>query len=194
MTMTRNRDQLAICADIVKENVSALDAGRALGLEIRHGRCKCPIHGGHDYNCVLYPGNRGYVCHVCKSGGDVIKLVQRSIPDMSFVDALRWFNGTFGLGMDIDSPIDKKRLKQAKNDLKRKAEERAFQERLERIDFDMCLATDTVLARLEQQRDENRPRRYGEEWNDKFVEAVKLIPEVREMVEYFLMKCTKVKT
>ena len=189
-----NRDQLAVCADIVKENVSALDAGRALGLEIRHGRCKCPIHGGHDYNCVLYPGNRGYFCHVCKASGDSIELVKQTMQGMSFPDVLRWLDSTFNLGLNIDSPVDKKRLKQAKNGLKRKAEERAYQEWLERVDFDMYLAADKALESLEQQRDENRPRRYGEDWNEKFAEAVRLIPEVREMVDYFLMKCTKVKT
>ena len=184
-------DQLAVCADYVKEHVSALDTGRALGLDIRRGRCKCPIHGGNDYNCVLYPGNRGYVCHVCKSGGDVIRLVRETNTGMSFPDALRWFNDTFALGLNIDSPVDENRLKRAKNRLKRKEQDRLFQERVDRTRFDLFIATETALARLERQRDDNRPRRYGERWNDAFVSAVKAIPEVKEYAEYFATECIK---
>lgn len=186
-----NRDQLAVCADYVKEHISALDAGHALGLDIRRGRCKCPIHGGHDYNCVLYPGNRGYVCHTCKSGGDVIRLVRETNAGMSFSDALRWFNSMFDLGMNIDSPADEKRLKQAKDRIKRKEQERAFRERVDKARYDMFLAADKALERLEQQRDDNRPRTYNEPWNDAFAEAVILIPTVRQYAEDFAMECIK---
>ena len=184
---------MSVYADIVKENVSALDTGRALGLEIRRNRCRCPIHGGHDYNCVLYSGNRGFYCHVCKAGGDVIKLVQLAMNGMPFPDVLRWFNGTFSLGMDIDSSKDKNRLKQAKKRLNRKAETRAFRERVERLNYDMFLAVSTALDRMEEQRDENRPRRYGEEWNKEFCDAVTAIPELRSAVEYFMMESTVIR-
>ena len=189
----KSKDEWAIYADTVKENVSALDVGRALGLEIRRNRCKCPIHGGHDYNCVLYPGNRGFACHVCKTGGDVIQLVRKTIPGMTFPDALRWFNTMFNLGMNIDSCETEERLKTAKNALKRKREKLQFAERLDRLNYEMYLAVMQAALRLEQQRDENRPRRYTEEWSKSFCEAVELIPEVKEYINYFAMETTVVK-
>ena len=187
-------DDWAVYADTVKENVSALDVGHALGLDIRKGRCKCPIHGGHDYNCVLYTGNRGFVCHVCKAGGDVIKLVMQTIPGMSFPDAIRWFNSTFDLGMDIDSSKDENRLKKAKNALKRKAEQRRFSEHIEKLDYDLYLAVCTAYNRLEKQRDANRPKRYSEDWNQPFAEAVELLPELKEYMEYFAIQSTVIRS
>lgn len=188
------KDALSVMAETVKENVSALDVGAALGLEIRHGRCKCPIHNGGDFNCVLYKGRRGFYCHTCKAGGDVIRLVRETIgTDMPFTDLLRWFNGTFSLGLDIDSKPDKKRFKSAKNALKRKADERRFRERMERADFDMYLAIGTALDRMEKQRDDNRPRRYSDEWNTGFCDAVGVIPEIKKYLDYFAIQSTVVR-
>lgn len=193
LSTMNDRERLAVCADYVKENVSAQDVAVVMGWEVRRGRCRCPIHGGHDFNCVLYPGNRGFACHVCKAGGDVIRLVRESEQGMSFLDALKWFNVTFNLGMKIDSPVDEKRLKQAKNRIKRKEEERAFRERVDRAQFDMYLAVDRALERLEKQRDVNRPKRYGEGWNREFCDAIRVIPDVQKYREYFLMTCTETK-
>ena len=150
----KSKDEWAVYADPVQENVSALDVGRALGLEIRRGRCKCPIHGGHDYNCVLYPGNRGFACHVCKTGGDVIQLVRKIIPGMTFPDALRWFNAMFNLGMDIDSYQTEERLKKAKNALKRKRERARFIEHIDQINYDNPVAME--LLRLSGEIDKLR--------------------------------------
>ena len=47
-------NQLTIAAQRIKDTISAQDVGVAMGLEIRHGRCRCPLHGGGDFNCVLY--------------------------------------------------------------------------------------------------------------------------------------------
>ena len=46
-------NRLTIAAQTIKDSVSALEAGEAMGLEVRHGRCQCPLHGGQDFNCVL---------------------------------------------------------------------------------------------------------------------------------------------
>ena len=40
----------------------------------------------------------------CKSGGDVIQLAQQYYK-YSFKDCIAWFNDTFHLGLDIDSPL-----------------------------------------------------------------------------------------
>lgn len=180
---------MAVCADIVKENVSALETGKAMGLDIRKGRCKCPIHNGGDYNCSLSRTKSFFHCFSCGAKGDSIELI-RHCYGLSFADALRWFNDTFNLGMNIDSPVDEKRLKQAKNRLKRKADTRAFRERIEKLDFDMYLAVCSALNRLESERDANRPQRYSDDWNSTFCDAVAMIPELKEYREYFAIQST----
>ena len=181
---------LTLAAETIKENVSALDVGEAVGLEIRRGRCRCPFHGGTDYNCVLYRGDRGFYCHVCKAGGDVIQFV-REYYKMSFPDAARWLNNTFRLGMDIDSPMDQNAVKQAENARKTRVEEKERQEWKERTQFELFLAVDRILEMLEEQRDRNVPKTPWERWDPQFCEAVRLIPEVRRFAEDCMMKCMK---
>lgn len=184
--------KLSIAAQTIKDTVSALDVGHAIGLEIRHGRCQCPIHGGHDFNCVLYKGNRGYYCHVCKSGGDVLSFAQQYY-NMSFPDCVRWFNDTFGLGMDIDSPISQEAVKRAENAQRQRAKEREFLEWKERMQFDLALTADELVRKLEEQRDANRPTRYSEDWNEAFRTAVELLPEARRFAEDCMIQCIKEK-
>ena len=86
-------------SDAIRNSVSAIDVGKALGLNVdRHGRCSCPWHHGTDRNCKLYPGNRGFYCFVCHQSGDCIRLVQGVVPDIGYVDAMWWVNDNFGLG------------------------------------------------------------------------------------------------
>ena len=183
-------NRLTIAAQTVKNSVSAMDVGEALGLEIRHGRCKCPLHGGNDFNCVLYKGSRGYYCHVCKSGGDVIKFVQE-YHNASFKDSIAWFNDTFHLGLDLDSRIDPAEARRAEIALKRRKEAHELEAWKDRMRFDLFLAADKILQMLEEQRDRNVPKTPDEPWNTKFCEAVLLIPAARRFAENCLMDCVK---
>ena len=191
-------DRLAVITDTINKSISAYEIGNVLGLEMKNNRCKCPIHQGNDYNCVLFKDKRGYYCHVCHVSGDCINLVEEVVfggkQKGTFPQAIRWVNDTFGLGLNIDSPTDEKRLKQAKNRLKRKREDVDFKKRVEKLDYDMYLSLSARLTQLENQRDDNRPRRYSEEWNDKFCEAVRMIPEVKRYMDYFAIQCTVVRT
>lgn len=196
MITMRNRDQIAVALDTIKQNVSALDAGKALGLDIKRNRCKCPIHGGHDYNCVLFRDERGFYCHVCHEKGDVIALIQQvefGSRQGTFIAAIKWANEAFNLGLDIDTPIDRKTLRKAKIRLNQRRYEQEFRERQEQLDFDMYLTVSDLLRKLEDIRDANRPKRYSEEWNDKFCYAVRLIPSVKRMVDDCYMRCTVVR-
>ena len=89
-------------ADVIKESVPVLDAARELGLDVdMHGRCPCPVHHGEKNNCKLYPGNRGFYCFTCHASGGTIDLV-RQVNGCGFMDAVRWINDTFRLGLDLD--------------------------------------------------------------------------------------------
>jgi len=181
---------LSIAVQTIKDTISAQDVGVAIGLEIRHGRCKCPIHNGGDFNCVLYKGNRGFYCHTCKAGGDVVSLVQKYY-SMSFKDCIAWFNDTFRMGLDIDGNISPRKRKEAELALKTRKNAIEFRQWKERFEFDLALTAEDIVKKLEEQRDANRPRRYGEEWNDKFCEAVLLLPEARQFAEDCMMYCVK---
>lgn len=95
-------DNKELC-DIVRNSVSAIEVGKALGLNVdRHYRCSCPFHHGQDRNMKLYEGNRGYYCFVCHKGGDCISLVTGVVPGCSYMDAMWWINDEFGLGLRQD--------------------------------------------------------------------------------------------
>jgi len=183
-------NRLSIAVQTIKSAVSALEVGRAMGLEIRHGRCQCPIHGGHDFNCVLYKGDRGYYCHVCKEGGDVISFV-RKYYNMSFRDSVAWLNDTFHLGMDIDSPLSEEAVKQAENARKTQEEKRLFREWKEQMQFDLALTADKLVEMLEEQRDMNEPKTMDEPWNRLFCEALRFLPGARRFAKYCMMQSIK---
>ena len=181
--------RLTIAAQVIKDNVSAQDVGTVLGLEIRNGRCKCPLHGGNDYNCVLYKGNRGFYCHVCKSGGDVIKFIQE-YHGMNFKDAVLWFDGTFNLGLELEKPIDPEKQRQAEIAIQRRKRQHELEEWKNRRQFDLMLMADRIVERLEETRDEYRPRTYGD-CDERFCMAVKLLPEARRFAEDCEMDCNR---
>lgn len=178
---------LAVAAQTVKDSVSAQDVGTVLGLHIRNGRCQCPLHGGKDYNCVLYKGNRGYYCHVCKAGGDVISFV-REYNKMSFKEAVAWLDSTFHLGLELDSPIDPAKQRAAEIALQRRKREHELQEWKKQMRFNLALLADRITERLEEIRDEHRPRTYGN-WDEEFYMAVRLLPEALAFTEECETEC-----
>ena len=184
------RNDLSIAAQTIKDSVSALDVATAMGWEVRHGRCRCPIHGGKDFNCKLFPGDRGYVCWVCHSGGDVIKLVRES-QGIGFKEAVAWLNDTFGLGMDIDSPMNPEAIKEAQKVQEQRKRERELELRKDRLQYEMFLKTDKLLTDLEDMRDEQMPRDADGAWDDRFWFAVRMIPYTRRLVEDAWYGCMK---
>ena len=183
---------LTLAAQAIKDTISAQDVGNAMRLEIRHGRCQCPMHGGHDFNCVLYKGDRGYYCHVCKQGGDTIKFVQEYYKS-SFKDAIAWINDTFCLGLDLDRKIDPAEARRAEIAVQRRKDARELAAWKDRIQFDLFLLADRILEMLEEQRDMNLPKTPDEEWNPKFCEAIRMIPAARVFAESCYADCVKKK-
>lgn len=89
-------------AERIREEVPAMEAARMLGLDVDgHGRCACPFHHGQDRNMRIYPGNRGFYCFVCHKSGGTIDLVKQ-VNGCGFMDAVRWIEDTFRLGLDLD--------------------------------------------------------------------------------------------
>lgn len=86
---------------IIRESVSAIDVGKALGLDINgKGRCKCPFHNGNDRNMRVYDGNRGYYCFVCHASGDCIALAKQLLSKgCRYNEAAEWIDRTFKLNV-----------------------------------------------------------------------------------------------
>lgn len=186
-------NNLTLAVQTIKDSISAQDVGNAIGLEIRHGRCQCPLHGGKDFNCVLYKGNRGFYCHVCKQGGDVIKFVQEYY-SLSFKDSVVWCNDTFHMGLELSGNISPDKRRQAEIALKMRKNAIEFQTWKDRALFDLALDAEDYVRWLEDQRDKYRPTTYGEEWDERFCTAVLMIPEARQLAEDCIMNCMKEKT
>ena len=183
-------NQLTIVAQTIKDTISAQDVGKALGLEIRHGRCKCPIHGGTDYNCVLYSGNRGFYCHVCKTGGDVIRFAQL-YHDSSFKDTVAWLNDTFHLGMNIESPMSPEALETAKKNQREREARLAAEKWIEETRVNMALKTFEVVRILETQRDDNTPKTPDEPWTAPFCQAIEALPMTEQIAQDAWFDCIK---
>lgn len=182
-------NRLTIAAQTIKDSVSAVDVGNAIGLEIRHGRCQCPFHGGKDFNCVLYKGNRGWYCHVCKRGGDVLSFAQQYYK-LSFKDCIAWYNSTFHLGLELSGEIDPQKQREAEKAIQRRKKARELREFREKMQFGLMLWSERLVDRLEEARDRHRPRTYGE-WDTEFYMAVGTLPEARAFEEECAMDCVK---
>lgn len=65
-----------------------------------------------------------------------------------------------------------------------------FSEWKERMRFDLYLTAEDIVRRLEDIRNANEPKLYGE-WNTEFCRAIELLPEARMFSEEAMMNCTK---
>jgi len=174
---------IAAITDTIRQSVSALDAGRELGLRPdRSGRCKCPLHESLRENMKLWQDDRGFYCFQCNAAGDVIKLVQL-VNGCSFLSAVEWLNSAFHLGLPLDRPMDKNAAEAARRTKERKQAEREQKQAIERMEFDLYVLCGRLLDSLEADKERYRPRGANEELDERFVNAVRMIPEVEETAE-----------
>lgn len=170
-------------ADLIRQSVSAVEAANALGLEINHsGRCKCPLHGGKDYNMRLYDGDRGYFCFVCHQKGDVISLVQ-GVLGCTFTEAIKWLSDTFHLNVGVDTAPTKETLQRAEKRARTRKELHRLEREAEDRSFDTFLSASDFIRQLEQTIDECAPDNPDAPWSKRFCMALKLMPEARAVAE-----------
>ncbi len=113
--MTGMDDNMQYACNVIRQNISAIEVGRLLGLDPQHdGRCRCFFHGGDHRNLKLYGPGRGYYCFVCHEHGDVIRLV-KEYSHCSFSEAVEWIDAAFHLGLDLDraNPYSRRRRAEA---------------------------------------------------------------------------------
>lgn len=184
---------LATITDTIRQSVSAYQVGEALGLNPDYrGRCACPIHSGHDKNMKLWKDESRFYCHVCHAAGDGIALVQ-AVNQCSFWNAIEWLNSAFHLDLPLDRPMDKNAAEAARRAKERKQAEREQKQAIERLEFDLYVLCGRLLDELEADKERHRPRRANEEWDRRFVNAIRMIPEVEAMVEELTLRVIGVK-
>lgn len=167
--------------DTVRDKVSAYEAGKVLGLNPdRYGRCACPVHHGTDRNCMLWKDNRGWYCYVCRTGGDVIRLAERVL-ECSFPEAVEWLNSAFQLGLPLDREYNPDERRDAQIAKKRRQIERELKEAIRAELFETYLNAGDLVGRLERDAEEYRPVRWDEAWDKRFVTALRLMTEAREL-------------
>ena len=182
---------LAYCAETIRSSVSALEVGKALGLNPdSDGRCRCPIHGGRNRNLKLYDGDGGYYCFKCHAGGDSIRLVEE-VSGCDFPGAIEWINSAFHLGLDVNAEPDHKAEMRA--EIKRQW--RRYLDKLdrdfERLNFEIYLNAVGMVADAEFAVQEYAPFYPDEEWDPRFVAALKALPDLRESMENACMNTIK---
>ena len=152
----------------IRETVSALDAGRMLGLvPDRRGYCRCPFHAEKTGSLRLYEGNRGWYCFGCHKGGDVIALY-REILGLSFRDAVERIGRDFGLYHTSPAPQCPAVVQPAPDG------------KLDRMALDLYWAAAQLVNLLEAQIAENRPKSPEEAWNPAFIQGLRMVTEARE--------------
>ena len=177
------KNDLTLAIDLIKANVSAIDAGRMLGLEINHdGRCKCPFHNGGDFNMKLYTGDKGYHCFVCHEHGDVIDLVQ-GVNGCGFTEAVQWISDAFHLGVDTHTTIDEKTRQMASRQRRIRQELNERRKETDRRVYDTFLNIADFVRTVERTIEDNAPKSPDDEWSETFCAALRIRTEANELAE-----------
>lgn len=104
----------------VRERVSAQDAARHYGFQPSHaGFIPCPFHHEKTASLKLYPGEGGFYCFGCHSGGSVLDFVAQ-LYGLDALGAVRRLNDDFHLGL----PIDRQQTPQERTEAARAAAKR----------------------------------------------------------------------
>lgn len=95
-------EKFAYAVQTISNSVSTIDVAKRIGVQMDNAnRCKCPFHGGVHNNLKLYDGNNGFFCFVCHQSGTSIDLAKKLL-NCSYMDAMKWINKEFSIGVDLD--------------------------------------------------------------------------------------------
>lgn len=134
------------------------------------GRIPCPIHNGKDYNCTVTDSY--FHCFVCGAGGDVISFV-RQLFSIDCGSAIRKLNDDFCLGL----PLDRKATVGERLELKRKRreylEKRKAEDDRKAAELKRYHELWDEWIRLDKQRILYAPKPGDEEFDPRFVEAMR---------------------
>ncbi len=131
---------------VLKELISIKDYLAAHGVEVKHSRARCIVHGGDNpQSFVLYPGEQRWHCFRCNEGGDLIDLcemVERHADTWTAIISL-------AMQFNVELPQRPERWHTRQNEKERvrtaakKHIARTYQRRLTRVYAPLVLAGET---------------------------------------------------
>lgn len=184
--------RLGDLADAVRQSVTAEQAARMLGLKPnRAGFCKCPFHGEKTGSMKLYPGDRGWYCFGCHSGGSVIDLVMRYY-GMELKPAIEMLNSEFNLGL----PVGYTPTRAQEEEAKRRAEEREAEQKRRDADearrmaaFHRYLDIAVEISQAEDDMQAYAPTDPDGAFDPRWADAVNRLPVLRDEAEDMAVAC-----
>ena len=179
--MKRNTVDYAHFTDMIRDSVSALQVGTDYGLNPgRDGRCPCIFcTGARDDTLKLYSGNRGFYCYRCHRAGDVIALY-REVSGAGFRQAVEDLNSQYGLGLPLTEANEDAQRK-AREQAERRRRERAEKEARDRRLLETLWDVADAVQILEQYKEELSPKTPDEPWRQRFVVALRYLPQLTEL-------------
>lgn len=88
---------------VIKTNINMTDIAKYYGYEIKGKRINCPFHKDTKYDLKLREWSFKCFSGSCDKFGNVIDFIMLQ-ENLSFIGAIEFLNGAFGLGIDFDIP------------------------------------------------------------------------------------------
>lgn len=169
-------------ASEIKQSVDMSTLCGFLGISVsRSGFCKCPFHGQDRHPSMkIYPGARGFCCFTCGTKGSVIDFVMR-YNSFTYWEAVKWLNLSFNLCLPLNVQIDPETRRDAEIAKKQRQIERELKQAINDELFETYLNAGDLVMNLERDKETYRPSRTDEEWDERFVTALRLLPEAKEL-------------
>lgn len=118
------------------------------GIEVRKGFALCPFHNDGNPSCKIYPGNRGFHCFSCGTGGDVLDFTQGYF-HIDKAEAIRKLNADFTLNLPLDGYDREEAEKQIREQRRKQEQKRRRQQEATETYwyyFDTLRGIEAVLA------------------------------------------------
>ncbi len=171
-------------AETIKERVTFRQVAERYGLSFSHtGYAICPFHS-EKTGSLKDKGEYGR-CFGCGWYGDVLDFTRKFF-DISLSDAMSRLNDDFSLSLPLDRRLTLREQRDAESKLReitmRREAEQASRIAHERL-YDSLW---DEYARLERNAVLYAPQSVDDEWDDRFCEAIRRLPEVQFEIDTLL--------
>ena len=122
-------------------------------IHVEKDKILCPFHNDSSPSCYIYPGNKGFYCFSCGTGGDVLNFAKQWY-GLGTREAMQRLNSEFALNLPLDEYADRDKIRDAEKKRQEEREQKAKKEaELSRRYWDLF----DVLQGIEMVIDAYRP-------------------------------------
>lgn len=166
--------------DAVKAELNARRVVESYGIAVRHnGMCCCPFHG--DKNPSMKVDEKRFHCFGCGEDGDVIQFAARYF-DLSRYDAAKKLAEDFGVAYEKWKPERDEKGKMVQPKPRPKSPEQIYREK----EHHFYREISDHYHRLKDWKEQYKPKTVDEAWDERFIEALKYIPQLEYIMDSFL--------